>query len=152
MSMETKQFFQLLVEDTYDDFISDVATSRGIEKAEVDRIGQGQVWIGSDALANGLVDQLGTLEEAIAEAASLAGLGEDGYGIKMIEAELSAAEQLLVDVLGVVVHSGLDLSSWAAQPTGLERLARVIDQGTSDFLRFDDPRGVYSHCLCDMIH
>lgn len=152
MSTETRELFQMLVEDIYDDFISDVATNRGLEKTEVDRIGQGQVWIGSDALANGLVDQLGTLEEAIAEAASLAGLGEDGYGIKMIEAELSAAEQILVDVLSVVVHSGLDLSSWAAKPTGLEKLARVIDQRTSELLRFDDPRGVYSHCLCDMIH
>ncbi len=149
MSEGTKQLFQLFVEDTYDDFISSVAESRGLAKREVDLIGQGQVWTGADALANGLIDELGTFEDAIAAAAELAGLEEGEYGLLPIEAELSATEQFVVDLLGVAVRAGLDLSSWVRQPTMIEGIARDIGEKTDLLLRFNDPRGVYSHCLCD---
>jgi protease-4 len=151
MSVEAKQLFQLLIEDTYDDFISDVAAHRGLEKSEVDRIGQGKVWTGSDALASGLVDELGTLEDAIAAAASMADLDQDDYGIKLIETGLSAAEQFVVDLLGVLIQSGVDLSSWAGKPTAFEQLAREIGAKTDSILRFNDPKGIYLHCLCDVI-
>lgn len=149
MSAETKQLLQLLVEDTYDDFISDVAMRRGLEKSEVDQIGQGQVWTGADALANGLVDELGTFDDAVTAAAALAGLEEGAYGIKLIEAELSATEQLIVDLVGVITRSGFDLSGWLRQPTALEGIARRIVEKADAYLRFNDPNGVYSHCLCD---
>jgi len=149
MSEETRQLFQLLVEDTYDDFISDVAERRGLEKTAVDAIGQGQVWTGSDALANGLVDELGTLENAVAAAASFAGLIADGYGIKRIERELSATEQLLVDLLGVVRRAGVDMPGWAHERTALQRISSRIIERADTYLNFNDPKGVYSHCLCD---
>ena len=149
MSQETRQLFQLFIENTYDNFISDVATRRGLDKDEVDRIGQGQVWTGNDALANGLIDELGTLDEAIAAAAMFAGLEEGAYGIKNIEPELSASEQLLVDLLGVVSRAGLDVSGWLEQPASLQGIARSIGEKANTYLQFNDPRGVYSHCLCD---
>jgi len=148
MSAETRQLLQLFVEDTYQDFITDVAARRGLDKEEVDRIGQGQVWTGSDALANGLIDELGTLDDAIAAAAMYAGLEEDAYGIKTIEPELSATEQMLVDLLGVFISSGVDISAWLGEPTALEGIALSIAEKADRFLRFNDPKGVYSHCLC----
>ena len=148
MSANTRQLFQLFIEDTYDDFITDVAYRRGLDKDAVDRIGQGQVWTGTDALENGLVDELGSLEAAIEAAALYAGLEEVGYGIMTIEPELSATEQLLVDVLGVVTRAGVDLSGWLDRPTGISDVAQRI-AGTADtYLRFNDPKGVYTHCLC----
>ena len=148
MSEQTRQLFQLFIEDTYDDFITDVADRRGLEKDEVDSIGQGQVWTGSDALANGLIDELGSLDAAIASAALYAGLEEGGYGVKTIEPELSASEQLLVDLLGVATRAGVDLSGWLDRPTSLEAIARNIGEKANTYLRFNDPRGIYSHCLC----
>ena len=148
MSEHARQLFQLFVEDTYDDFISGVATYRGLEKAAVDEIGQGQVWTGTDALANGLVDELGTLEDAIAAAAGLAELDEDEYGVKLIEVDLSATEQAIVDILGIATRAGLDLNSWVKSPTALEGLAERLSQALALSLHFNDPKGVYSHCLC----
>ncbi|MDH3266862.1 MAG: S49 family peptidase, partial [Gammaproteobacteria bacterium] len=149
MADATKQLVQLLIEDTYDDFISAVAERRGLEKTAVDQIGQGQVWTGTDALANGLVDELGSFENAIAAAASFAGLTEEEYGIKKIEPELSATEQLIVDLLGVVKRSGLDISSWLDEPTALQGIALGISEKAEIYLGFNDPKGVYAHCLCD---
>lgn len=55
-------------------FISRVAAGRHITPEQVDHIGQGRVWTGSQALKIKLVDKLGTLDDAIAEAASRANL------------------------------------------------------------------------------
>ena len=81
MSEHAKQLFQLIINDGYDDFISRVALHRGMDKDAVDEIAQGRVWTGVDALHNGLVDELGSLDDAIRAAAELAGLAEGGYEI-----------------------------------------------------------------------
>ena len=81
----------------------------------------------------------------------MADLDQGDYGIKLIETRLSAAEQFVVDLLGVLIQSGVDLSSWAGKPTAFEQLAREIGEKTGSILRFNDPKGIYSHCLCDVI-
>jgi protease IV len=69
-------FIQKSVEAVYDVFIGRVAEGRKISKDQVDSIGQGRVWSGSDALKINLVDELGGLPEAIAYAAKKAKLKE----------------------------------------------------------------------------
>ena len=70
---------QGMIEKGYDLFTSRVAEGRGISQDSVDVIGQGRVWTGEQALKIGLVDELGNLEDAIAEAAKLAEL--DKYSV-----------------------------------------------------------------------
>jgi protease IV len=60
------------VERIYKTFITHVAEGRKMTVAQVDSIGQGRVWSGSQALKIGLVDKIGGLDDAIKEAASLA--------------------------------------------------------------------------------
>jgi protease-4 len=62
------------VEKIYDTFLSHVSEGRGLTKAEVDSIGQGRVWSGSDAKRLGLVDVLGGINDAIEIAAGKAKL------------------------------------------------------------------------------
>lgn len=64
------------VELVYTTFLNRVAEGRGMTVEEVDAIAQGRVWTGKEALENGLVDALGSLDDAIKEAAELAGLVE----------------------------------------------------------------------------
>ena len=150
MSDDAKRIFQLVINDGYEDFIGDVAASRGMEIGEVDNIGQGQVWTGVDALNNGLIDELGSFDDAIAAAASLASLEEGDYGTKNIEYELSSTEQLLVELFSFAARSGVDLSRLAGKPTVIEEIARTVSDKTDLLLQFNDPKGVYSHCLCDV--
>lgn len=65
-------YMQASVEDIYDSFVGLVAASRNMTVPQVDAIAQGRVWTGADALEIGLVDAIGTLEDAIAYAAALA--------------------------------------------------------------------------------
>ncbi len=58
----------------YDLFCQHVADGRGMTVEEVDNLAQGHVWLGTDARANGLVDELGGIDIAIEKAADLASL------------------------------------------------------------------------------
>ena len=59
------------VEHIYKTFVTHVAEGRKMTFAQVDSIGQGRVWSGSEALKIGLVDKIGGLDDAIREAATL---------------------------------------------------------------------------------
>jgi len=60
------------IEDVYSTFVDRVAKGRNMTNAEVDSIAQGRVWTGAEALENGLVDKLGSLDDAIKIAANMA--------------------------------------------------------------------------------
>ena len=79
MTEEEYNLMQGMVDQTYDTFLTRVSDGRGLTKAQVDSIGQGRVWAGTDALQLGLVDKLGNMKDAIALAAKLA--GTDSYKI-----------------------------------------------------------------------
>lgn len=65
---------QISIEEIYGTFLKRVADGRHMQVADVDSIGQGRVWAGKDALGIGLVDKLGSMDDAIAKAAELAKL------------------------------------------------------------------------------
>lgn len=88
-----KSLLQKHVGDTYNDFTSLVARTRGLRQSYVDSIGQGRVWAGTDALELGLVDELGGLDKAIEYAAQTANLSD--YSIKEYPKQLTLMEMLM---------------------------------------------------------
>ena len=70
---EETAYMQRSVDDIYEAFLENVSAGRGMDKAEIDEIAQGRVWTGSDALKIGLVDEIGTLADAVRYAAIAAG-------------------------------------------------------------------------------
>lgn len=147
LSEDAKALFQMSTEAFYADFVAAVATGRGMDENDVDRVGQGQVWLAGDAVEYGLVDELGELDDAIDVAAELAGLDE--WGVKTIEIEPSPTEQILIDLVGASVRVGIDPSTWLRKPSAVEQVAdRLLDQAQR-LLRFNDPMGRYSICFCD---
>jgi len=73
-------FVQDMVDQTYDAFVDVVAQGRDKTWEEVDAIGGGRVWAGSDAMELGLIDVYGGLEKSIELAAEMAGL--ENYRVK----------------------------------------------------------------------
>ena len=74
-------YMQASVEDVYARFVALVSEGRELTPERVDEIAQGRVWTGADALGIGLVDEIGTLSDAIAYSAGLAGLEEVDYKV-----------------------------------------------------------------------
>jgi protease-4 len=97
LGTESKQILQASVEHAYRTFVEKVAHSRKRRPEEIDSLAQGRVWTGADALAAGIVDELGGVDDAIAEAAKLAGL-EDDYEVEWIEQELSWRDALALQL------------------------------------------------------
>lgn len=94
-------YMQASVEDIYELFVNLVATSRGLSVERVDQIAQGRVWAATDALEVGLVDEIGTLQDAISYAAALADLpSSDDYSVASYPAVPSFFEQLMSQLGG----------------------------------------------------
>ncbi len=86
------------IEETYNTFLQRVAAGRKISLEEVDEMAQGRVWSGVEAQKIGLVDELGTLEDAISAAAEMAEIEE--YGIRKYPKYKSSFEQFMEDISG----------------------------------------------------
>ena len=95
-------YMQASVEDIYELFVKLVASSRGLSVERVDEIAQGRVWAATDALEIGLVDEIGTLQDAISYAAALADLpSSDDYAVASYPAVPSFFEQLMNQLGGL---------------------------------------------------
>ncbi|MSP59607.1 MAG: signal peptide peptidase SppA [Myxococcales bacterium] len=73
MTADEKQYFQKFVNAIYEQFLSDVASSRNLSKDEVRKVADGRVLTGQQALELKLIDEIGNLEDALDGAAKLAG-------------------------------------------------------------------------------
>ena len=95
-------FMQASVEDIYSRFVGTVAQGRDLTEDYVDSIAQGRVWTGSQSIELGLTDAIGTLEDAVRYAATLAGQGDDtlGWNIVSYPEPLSPLESILEMIQG----------------------------------------------------
>ena len=82
------------IESGYDKFITLVSEGRDMPKSKVDEVGQGRGWTGADALGIGLVDEIGTLSDAIAYAAVAADLPVETVAVKEFPEPLTMMQQL----------------------------------------------------------
>ncbi|MEM6639991.1 MAG: S49 family peptidase, partial [Pseudomonadota bacterium] len=152
LSDDTKAIIQRVTEYGYQQFISSVAAARGKSVEDIDRIARGRVWSGKDALRLGLVDELGTLDDAIAAVAVRAGLGDD-YGVRFVEKPLSFQERLALSfATRAQIWFGEDVFVSKRERSlrrisaaiGLDRLQSELDA----LARFNDPQGIYAYCFC----
>jgi protease-4 len=77
LSPEGKEILQSLVDNVYSQFVAAVAMGRGMSEAQVRKLADGRVYSGAQAKELGLVDQFGTLDDAIELAAKRGGLEEN---------------------------------------------------------------------------
>ncbi|MDQ6647316.1 MAG: signal peptide peptidase SppA [Pseudomonadota bacterium] len=137
---------QAIINKGYRDFVGNVAKARGKSYASVDAIAQGRVWTGQQALERGLVDQIGGMRAAVADAASLATLGKS-YPVRYAESPVGGFERFLVGLnnnasMHVLQSWGMHLPSWFAQLPAMApelELLRNARAGTPN---------IYADCLC----
>jgi protease-4 len=146
LSEDAGELMQTFVEGTYERFLDMVARARGMDVAAVRRLGGGRVWLGETAQRLGLVDRLGSLEDALDAAAGRAGLGE-AYRVRTLEPSLSLSDRLMLGLFTGLARAGIRV------PAGLSPLPGPVGDAVEAFARqmarFSDPRGIYAHCLCE---
>ena len=131
---------QAYVEDIYTRFVGLVAEGRSLDTQKVDDMAQGRVWVGTDALDLGLVDEIGGLREAVDYAASLAGYVNDSdYRVVTYPAQLSQTEQLMQ------MFSGRKDAPSILEGTPFEALGKTLDA-----VRDNKPTQVYARIPYDI--
>ena len=144
--------FQQGIDHGYQEFLERVAQARRMTPEQVDKIARGRVWSGEDAKGLGLVDQLGGLDQAIESAAKRAKL-QKGYRVWYIEKEKSFREKL-VSMLAAQALDVATSAAWVTQPSpsasalSVAGRLRALQANVERLSRWNDPRGVYAHCLC----
>lgn len=141
---------QMSVESAYDRFLTVVSEARGMDKAEVDKVAQGRVWIGTKAKELGLVDALGNKQDAIKRAAELASLSM--YDVITIEHQLTEQEMLVQKIFGesqaaAFVTAYISKDDYAPVKNSIMQTAHGLKQQVSSLEQFNDPNGVYAKCL-----
>jgi protease-4 len=74
---EERKMLQAAIDDTYDQFINVVSENRHLELDAVREIADGSIFTGRQALDLGLIDELGTFQDAISLAGQITGLGDN---------------------------------------------------------------------------
>ncbi len=146
LSPEISAMVQANIENGYARFLDMVARSRGKTPAQIDAIGQGRVWDGGTARQNGLVDQFGGLDDALAYAAKAAGLEEDDWHAEFLGKDVDPLASLL---------EGLNPDEDSAPPSRARdwlgvvaaRQSALIGQALTGAERLLAARGAQAYCL-----
>ncbi|BEO37927.1 protease 4 [Serratia marcescens] len=144
LPQEFSQMMQLNIENGYKNFLDLVAKSRKMTPQQVDQIAQGHVWLGSDAKANGLVDQLGDFDDAVKKAAELAKLQQWQLDWFVDTPSLS---DMVLSQFGVSIHGMLPAAIQAMLPAPLASVANAVKEQPGLFNNLNDPRNRYAICL-----
>lgn len=149
MSDTARQVFQLNVDHEYAQFVQKVSDARAKPFEGIDAIAQGRVWAATDALNNGLVDQLGLLRDAVNAAAVRAQLGED-FHVEYLDADLSW-RQVLAQQVG---SASARLTHALAPEMSLLRVLQAplapAERELQRLQRFAQQRGAYYYCACSV--
>lgn len=94
LSEEEKEMIQTYINDGYEDFTAKAAKGRNMSHEDLKKIASGRVWTGTEAKANGLVDVLGSYDDAIRLAAQEAKIKEGDYRIRFYPVQKSFYEKL----------------------------------------------------------
>ncbi|MGB6449399.1 MAG: signal peptide peptidase SppA [Steroidobacteraceae bacterium] len=143
---EARAFLQDTVNYGYSQFVAHVAQGRHKTVEEVDAIGQGHVWSGIDAQRNGLVDHLGSLNDAVKAAARLAKLTR--YKVEFVQPELSWAEQLALQLNSMAVHAFYAADPGARSAALIAHRFDPLEKEVERLSRFTLPNRLYAYCFC----
>ena len=153
-----EQLVQSAVDHLYADFTAKAAAARRTTKEKIDEVARGRVWTGDQALQRGLVDRLGSLDDALAAARARAKLSADAR-VAYLEPEGGRLQRLLdwfglqglarlmlEPVIGAAAGPiapagvGVVAAPFAAQAEELRWLLETIGR--------QQPFAVVAHCLC----
>ena len=132
---------QLSVDHTYRRFLEVVAKARKMEPDAVDKIAQGRVWSGQEAVNMGLVDYIGGIDAALAAAASRAKL--KNYSVIWPTQNIPPMHMVLKQLFATA-------NDEASASSPASAIAKRLAADFKSLTLWNDPRHIYMHCLCEI--
>ena len=148
-----RQLVQSSINHIYSEFTTRAALARKTTPEKIDAVGQGRVWTGVQAKERGLVDRLGSYQDALKAAAARAKLPAD-YRVAYVERESSRLERLM-NMFGATAAQAMTIQvKLGMLPTGLP--ASSVKEVAKDMAWLSElnsgkePFAAVTHCLCTM--
>jgi len=135
-SKEAAEMNQSEVQFIYNEFLNRVSAARGLTIDQLENLAGGRIWTGREAVANGLADEIGSLDEALSWISTKTGLNADDAGYVLYQESLGT--QVPNTRIGIKT---LELLS-GRQPDLVESL---LQQTVEDNRAFNDPRGIAAY-------
>lgn len=138
--------FQVEIEHGYDAFLEVVSRGRKLSKTAVDKLAQGQIWLGEEALTHQLVDELGDIHRAFEKACELADAklstkpDDIAYSMIWLTEEPTGMHAFLS-------HFKQEAKAVIADVIGLPKEVRDVQKQLGQLTKFNDPKGQYLYCL-----
>jgi len=148
LSEGAKAVIQAVTTHGYDEFLERVARGRNKSTQEVDAIAQGRVWAGVDAKRIGLVDHLGSFNDAVRAAAQRAKITD--YSTKFIEPKLTWAQSLAINLRSQLVRGLVHLDPEQAALADLAQRLDPVTRQAAILARFSTPNRLYAYCFCEV--
>ncbi len=146
LNAEARAFLEDTVDHGYDEFVAQVAAGRHMAAQQVNAIGQGRVWSGADAARIGLVNHLGSFDDAIKAAARLAKVSQ--YKVQFIQPEVTWTQALALALESratrVFLASHADMGAAALVGRSLDPFTRELER----LSRLMVPDRLYAYCFC----
>lgn len=109
LPIEFKNMMQLYVDTSYQYFIKTVAQFRCKTITDINKIAQGHIWTGADAVKNGLIDKIGDFDEAVKKAVELSGIVE--YQLNWYEKKFNWIDLIRTQTNKIIADTFLKLFS-----------------------------------------
>ncbi|MEG9482696.1 signal peptide peptidase SppA [Mannheimia sp. HC-2023] len=145
---EQGEVLQIGIENGYDRFLELVSRGRNMPKEAVDKVAQGQVWLGSDALKHGLVDELGNFNVAFVTLSDLINQKREAQSKAKVERFglqwFAEQDDSLFGTLARDFKTQLQVSltNWLDLP-----VLKQSQKQMEILSRFNDPKQMYLYCL-----
>ena len=143
LNSQVAQSIRSGVDFNYRHFVQLVAEGRDLTSQQVDELAQGRVWSAPDALERGLLDGLGSLDDAVVAAAARAGL--EDYEVEFVELPLTPRELFLQQFADRV--GGLRAWAPSALAASVANLLAPVADAAAELASLKDPRHIYVRCL-----
>ncbi len=147
------QVIQSVIDKGYADFTGKVADARKKSVEEIDAVARGRVWSGAQAKERALIDELGGLDAALADAAKRAKLGDAGkYRVRYIEKMSSPFSQFMGGFAGSRIgaawlkDSDVARALLARSLPEMEAQLRFVEEAAND--RNGAPVKTLAYCFC----
>ncbi|MEM7780047.1 MAG: signal peptide peptidase SppA [Pseudomonadota bacterium] len=144
---EVDALLQASITDTYTKFLERVASARGMTTEQVDAIAQGRVWDGGTARQNGLVDQFGGLEDAVAWVAGEAGIAEGEWNARFLGSNVDNYDSLIRQLVSSSIKAPASSGSMDLFAISSMQRELILSQIARDVERLSGTQGVQAYCL-----
>ena len=127
-----------------------VSRGRQLSKDKVDKIAQGQVWLGQDAQKNGLVDELGDIDVAIDKVVALVNQHPDKYMDNFsVQWLVDEDNSFFAKLDRKLKQKGQALlTSWLELPQEVHQVKKQLNV----LSQFNDPKGQYLYCFIQLVY